>query len=119
MLGISISGRMNRGAYAQRLLLIMVVSVALNFMAGPFQTPELVLLLIIVASLYMTVYHIGIAARRLHDLGKSGWWQLLSLIPFVNLAFALYLLFFKGEEGENRFGPDPLAENGSGAVGNN
>ena len=119
MLGISITGRMNRGAYAQRLLLMAVVSIALQFMVGPFQSPELVLLLIVVASVYMTVYAIGIAARRLHDLGKSGWWQLLSLIPIVNLAFALYLLFFKGEEGDNRFGPDPLAEKSSDAVGNN
>ena len=119
MLGISISGRMNRGAYALRLLIMAVVSIVLESMAGPFQTPELILLLIIVASVYMTVYHIGIAARRLHDLGKSGWWQLVSLIPFVNLAFGLYLLFFRGEEGDNRFGADPLAENGSSAVGNN
>ena len=100
---------MNRGAYALRVLIIMGVSIVLQLMAGPYQTPELVLLLIIVSSVYMTVYHIGIAARRLHDLGKSGGWQLVSLIPLVNLAFAVYLLFFKGETGDNRFGPDPLA----------
>ena len=48
--------------------------------------------------------------RRCHDMGKSGWWTLLLFVPFVNLIWALVLLFKKGTEGENAYGPDPLAE---------
>lgn len=38
--------------------------------------------------------------RRCHDSDKSGWWMLL---PIYNV----YLLFVRGTQGDNRFGPDP------------
>lgn len=42
-------------------------------------------------------------ARRLHDTGRSGWWQLLALIPVLGWIALIYLLAQQGE-GENRFG---------------
>lgn len=45
--------------------------------------------------------------KRFHDLGKSGWWVLGLCIPIVNLLLAIYLGFFKGEECDNQYGPDP------------
>ena len=46
--------------------------------------------------------------RRLHDLDKSGWLVLLQFIPGINVLFSLYLLFFKGTDGTNTYGYDPL-----------
>lgn len=40
------------------------------------------------------------SSRRLHDIGRSGWWQ---LVPF----YSLVLLFRKGDAGPNAYGPDP------------
>ena len=42
--------------------------------------------------------------RRLHDIGKSGWWYLLIGIPFINL-YVVYLLLLSGNKGENIYGP--------------
>jgi len=42
--------------------------------------------------------------KRLHDLGKSGWFYLLGLVPIVNFFFAIYLIVWKGDIGDNRFG---------------
>jgi uncharacterized membrane protein YhaH (DUF805 family) len=47
-------------------------------------------------------------AKRLHDLGFSGWWQLLTFIPFVGIVpwFVILLVcFFKqGKNEENKYG---------------
>lgn len=57
---------------------------------------------IVIPSLY---FSFAASIKRLHDLNKSGWWSLLSLIPFVNLFLSIYLLFFKGTDGLNKYGP--------------
>jgi uncharacterized membrane protein YhaH (DUF805 family) len=45
--------------------------------------------------------------KRLHDMDRSGWYSLINLIPVVGtLIILIWLGFFKGTEGENRFGPD-------------
>ncbi|MBR2734311.1 MAG: DUF805 domain-containing protein [Selenomonadaceae bacterium] len=49
-----------------------------------------------------------LAIRRLHDLDKSGWFMLLWIVPVVNVIFAIYLFCFKGTDGYNRYGADPL-----------
>ncbi len=52
--------------------------------------------------------NISVYFRRLHDVGKSGWWLLIQFIPIVNL-WILYLLFKDGDDGENSYGNNPKA----------
>lgn len=52
----------------------------------------------------------AVCAKRLHDRDKSGWWQLLVLIPIIGWIWLLVVIgFLRGTPGPNRFGPDPLA----------
>ena len=46
--------------------------------------------------------------RRLHDLNRPAWWCVGVFVPLVNLVLGIYLLFFKGTDGPNDYGPDPL-----------
>lgn len=64
----------------------------------------------IVFILISTIPMISLTARRLHDINRSGWWQLLYAIPIINFIILLILLFKTGDEGENNFGLDPLNE---------
>jgi uncharacterized membrane protein YhaH (DUF805 family) len=49
-----------------------------------------------------------ISIKRWHDRGKSGWWVLVSLIPFVGWLWALIENgLLRGEAGSNRFGDPP------------
>jgi uncharacterized membrane protein YhaH (DUF805 family) len=52
---------------------------------------------------------LAVAIRRLHDLDRTGWWILLSLIPIVGWIILIIWDCTKGTNGPNRFGPDPLA----------
>ncbi len=53
---------------------------------------------------------IAVIVRRLHDIGKSGWWYLISLIPLVGLIGFLVLMCLDGTRGENKYGLDPKKE---------
>lgn len=59
--------------------------------------------------LIMLLPSISVAVRRLHDTNRSGWWYWIALIPFIG--FIVLLVFFvgKGTDGDNDYGPDPLA----------
>lgn len=48
-------------------------------------------------------------ARRMHDVGHSGWLTLLVLVPVANFFFGLYVLFAPGQHGDNEFGPSSLS----------
>jgi uncharacterized membrane protein YhaH (DUF805 family) len=51
-------------------------------------------------SLAVLLPSIAVGVRRMHDVGKSGWYI---LIPIYNLILA----FTDGEKGTNQYGPDP------------
>jgi uncharacterized membrane protein YhaH (DUF805 family) len=52
---------------------------------------------------------IAITTRRLHDTDRSGWWQLLSLIPLVGAIILIIWLCTASTPGSNRFGSNPLS----------
>jgi len=47
------------------------------------------------------------ATRRLHDIDRSGWWQLIALIPLLGGLLLLVSLASRGTDGPNRFGRAP------------
>ncbi len=53
---------------------------------------------------------LAVGAKRCHDLDRSAWYLLWGLIPIIGDLWLLYQLGFrKGTEGQNLYGPDPLA----------
>jgi uncharacterized membrane protein YhaH (DUF805 family) len=56
----------------------------------------------------MTIAQISVTVRRLHDINRSGWWQLIIFVPIVGWIVDLYWMIKKGTSGPNRFGEDPL-----------
>ena len=66
-------------------------------------------LLSLLFALAMFIPNIAVSVRRLHDVGKSGWFLLFALIPFLGWIYLLYLYVQPGMAGPNEYGPDPKA----------
>ncbi len=59
------------------------------------------------ASLALLLPSLGVAARRLHDIGKSGWMLLVAFIPCVGLILLIIWLTKDGDPQTNEYGPSP------------
>lgn len=49
---------------------------------------------------------LSIFVRRLHDVGRSGWWWLIGIIPFGSFVLLVFT-FLDSTPGPNRWGPPP------------
>ena len=108
---VDFNGRSSRSEYWWATLAILLMLVAIVLIGG--------LLGETIGSIVIGVFYLGIilpsialAVRRLHDLDKSGWFYLLSLVPIVSLILLVWFCT-KGTTGPNRFGPDPLGSDTS------
>ena len=50
---------------------------------------------------------LAVLVRRLHDVGKSGWWYFICLIPIIEAIWLLVLLVSDGNFGGNQYGNNP------------
>lgn len=50
---------------------------------------------------------LGVGMRRMHDIGKSGWWILIGLIPIVGTIIMIVWCARDSEPGSNQYGPNP------------
>ncbi len=59
-------------------------------------------------TLFTLIPAISAGVRRLHDTNRSGFFLLISFIPFIGGLVLLFFLIPEGTKGKNRFGTDPL-----------
>ena len=52
---------------------------------------------------------LAVLVRRLHDVGKSGWFYFIFLIPIIGIIWLLVLYCTEGQKEDNKWGPDPKA----------
>jgi len=57
--------------------------------------------------LALMIPSLAITIRRLHDIGKSGWWYLIILIPFIGMLVLLAFFVMGSEQDENQYGEFP------------
>jgi uncharacterized membrane protein YhaH (DUF805 family) len=96
----SFDGRIRRMEFGLSLIIYYVVyflAIALGD-AGDEIVGAIITLIVFIPLIW---FMLAQAAKRCHDLDKSGWWQ---LIPFYN-PFAL--LFSDGDPGRNEYGSNP------------
>lgn len=89
--------------------IFVVVNCIISFILG-YIPPKVhgMSILSIIYSLGILLPSLGLAARRLHDIGKSGWFILVNLIPFIGSIWFLVLCAKQGDPNENVYGPVPV-----------
>jgi uncharacterized membrane protein YhaH (DUF805 family) len=90
------SGRARRSEYWYFFLFNVIISFILGFVGGMMGST----ILSNIYSLAVLIPGIAVGVRRMHDVGKSGWFL---LIPIYNLILAVT----EGEKGTNQYGADP------------
>ncbi|WEF32700.1 DUF805 domain-containing protein [Pseudoduganella chitinolytica] len=103
-------GRVRYLAYSfGAMIVLLLAAIVLGALLGAIGAGPAVaagLMQVLVGTL-MAAANLVIARRRLHDMGKSGWWGVLLLVPLLNIVVTLWLALGKGDEGPNAFGPPP------------
>jgi uncharacterized membrane protein YhaH (DUF805 family) len=105
------NGRAGRAEYWWFALFTLIVYVVGLIITAAVHSPIPVILLVLV----FVLPAIAVTVRRLHDIGRSGWWYWISLIPLIG---GIILLVFTctGSQGPNQYGNGPDGANVGGAV---
>lgn len=93
----NIFGRISLWAYWKRMIGCFAIGIIVNFVT---EEQALITILSFIVSVYATIQGV----RRIHDVGKSGWYILVPI-------YSLILTLSDGTDGDNRYGIDPKKKN--------
>jgi len=102
------SGRACRSEYWYYVLFYLLISIVLSLMDGILGAdPQGGGVLGALFALGTLLPTIGVGVRRLHDIGRSGWWLLIGLVPLVGGLVLLWFAVKDSDPGDNAYGPNP------------
>ena len=106
-------GRARRNEFWMFTLFNALIGFALSLVMMPFMASMNFIPVVIIAillgcySLAVFVPSLAVAVRRLHDIGKSGWYFFIGCIPLVGGIIILVWFFQDSQVGENKWGRNP------------
>jgi uncharacterized membrane protein YhaH (DUF805 family) len=104
------TGRAGRSEFWWWILAVYIINFVVSLVTGVGRYDNGFLAFVgsvIVILLWLTTLAVG--CRRLHDTGKSGWLQLLLLIPCVGVIVLIVFWVQPTTPGENVYGPAPTS----------
>ncbi len=102
----NLQGRARRREYWFYVLFYMICSIVLSLVFSLI-SESLGHTVQAIFGLALLLPSLGVSVRRLHDIGKSGWWLLLALIPFIGAVVLLVFAILDSQPGSNQYGPNP------------
>ena len=107
----SFKGRSSRKEYIIKILLYVLVLVLGIYTFDKCTEANVITIIYVLSidiiSLILLIQYFPLSIRRLHDVNSSGWWVLVSFLPFGQLII-LWLMFKKGTDGSNKYGEEPV-----------
>ena len=117
------SGRSRRTEYWMFQLFTLLVGLALTSVAllvGLLSDEKTGMntfaVLVCVFSLINLIPALSVTVRRLHDIGRSGWWYLICFVPLVGGLILLVFTLLDSEPDRNEYGPNPKVIGHAGVV---
>jgi uncharacterized membrane protein YhaH (DUF805 family) len=95
-------------------MLAIVALVVVDSVAGTFSEEMGVGVLSGLYMLAVSIPGLAVSVRRLHDIGRTGWWVLIGVIPLIGTLVLLVLAVLDSQPGANRYGPNPKGVLGPG-----
>jgi uncharacterized membrane protein YhaH (DUF805 family) len=96
-------GRAGRQEFWMFVLINFVITLVVDAVAYGIHLPFIAT----IYSLALLVPSIALAARRLHDINRSGWWQLLAIIPIIGWIIVIIWYATDSDGGSNQYGSNP------------
>ena len=107
----SFNGRIPRSVYwLTEIASVVLLYFGLKMSASMLPSESLIAAIVSLLLLLLFFWsQIAICVKRFHDLGMSGFWLVILLIPGIGQIVQFFLLALRcGEKGGNKYGPDPL-----------
>jgi uncharacterized membrane protein YhaH (DUF805 family) len=101
------SGRARRKEYWIFTLWATGISIVLALYGDLTQNSTLSLVLIYGYVAFMFIPSIAVSVRRLHDIGRSGWWIFINVVPFIGIIILLIFACTDSQPGDNQYGANP------------
>lgn len=104
------SGRARRQEYWLFFLFNFIAAFVVGFIGGFLASVTGVDAFAFFGAIYnlaVLIPSFAVFCRRMHDTGRSGWWWLIGLIPFVGIIVLLVFCCLDSQPGENQYGPNP------------
>lgn len=76
-------GRAGLGEFWKFVLVNIIVGILISMVSSGLST---------LYSLVLIIPSLAVGTRRLHDTGRSGWWQLIALVPLIGII--VLIVFF-------------------------
>lgn len=88
-------------------LLVVLAGLALDALLDRLDEPVAVFALPALFLLATLIPGLAVTVRRMHDIGLSGWFSLVFLLPYVGSLILLVMTLMPSQKHENRWGPAP------------
>lgn len=97
-------GRARRREYWMFVLFMAIFAIVAGIIDGILGT-----VCVFVGLYYLAMFlpMIAVSVRRMHDIGKSGWWLFITFVPVIGSLWYLFLTIQDGQPGSNQYGENP------------
>ena len=98
--------RLSRGEYLVFIIFLFVI-IAFLYKVAPDDNNETIVVIKGIISLLFLFSYCYLTTKRLHDLGRSGLYIILLLVPLYNIYLKFIIVTKEGTCGKNKYGEDP------------